>query len=299
MKVSARTETGRMRTTVLDAGSGRYTWIRTPGRDCPEPFGVPRTGQRFPGVPAVELSFADPAAEGGAQYAVRGRKSLAQVLVEGRADPPPWAGHVLRGVGAALAVLHRTGDPTPLSGYTPRGPRRLLTWLRDGRGPRAASRLHRLLVATAGRDRLDQLSDWCDETTTSPSPVVVHGEPSIGLVIPADGSAHLLVGEDLALGPAAFDLGWCAAGLLELDWTIGQAHPGYFPSLIRDLLDGYGDATTLEAAGRSAVTGTWTHLHDFSAYVGWRDELVVNLPRLIETLDAAAAGQPLDSWVSA
>ncbi|WP_020390830.1 hypothetical protein [Kribbella catacumbae] len=298
--VVAQMETGRMRTTVLDLGDGRYEWIRNPGRDCPEPFGIPRTTQSFPriAVPAAEIAFAELAPADGACYSVRGPKSLAELLIGRPDDRPSWCATVLRGVGELLAVLHSLGDPDQVDGHTPIGPRRLRAWLRDGSGPRAASRFHRVVADLAGQQRLDLLTEWCDESAARQSAVVLHGRPGSGLVIPASspGPAHLLVGDELATGPSAVDLGYFAGELLELRHIVGQADPAYFEELIRALLDGYGEVDDLQAVGRFAATGIWNHLHDFSAYMGWNDDLQTNIPFLIDTLDTAADGELLNAF---
>lgn len=125
----------------------------------------------------------------------------------------------------------------------------------------------------------------------------MHGAPSTASLVPArhhSGMGHLLIGEDLAVGPAEFDVGWPVGELVELreraarrgDASAAERHG----ALIDAFLSGYPRRVAGAAVGRVAALRFLTHLHDFAAYVGWHDTLPADLTTVADVIDAAWLG---------
>jgi hypothetical protein len=280
--------TGHTHTTVLYDEDGGYVWIRRPGPDRVDtgrPNHVLRQAIGF--LHAGPVTLTKPESEGvdaesaAAVYRVGGRSVVADVLLDRAGD----VDEILRNAAGALAAVHRTAMTGAEALLAPPGPLRLLAWLRTGEGPRSAARLHAEALSTMGRRRIATAIEWCAELVTERGGLL-HGAPSTGQLVMAGqgGSGLLLIGEDLAVGPAEFDLGWLAGELVE--------HRGFRPHLDYDrliaaFLGGYPSRVDLPLVGRAAAVRHLTHTRDFSAYVGWRDELLADLRRLADVVDAA------------
>jgi hypothetical protein len=122
-------------------------------------------------------------------------------------------------------------------------------------------------------------------------PGLLHGAPSLGLIVPSvsPGNCALLSGEDLARGPAAFDLGWLLGELAEMRATnvrgIGGLPDDRSGPLARALLDGYGPPGDSVTTGRAATVRVFTHAHDYAAFVGWHDHVTDYLDIIADLID--------------
>ncbi|MFF6811114.1 hypothetical protein ACFZAG_14670 [Streptomyces sp. NPDC012403] len=283
--------TGRLHTRVYRSGDS-HLWRREVLRD-----GVP--ARSLPSLPAgAGLASAELAEDGAYEYLVAGSLSLGHLIWPPTADPAPPAhrealARAMTSAGRALRSLHAQGpvlvDPAPV----PPPVTRLARWLRS-----ADDHAHHRLTAVLGPARLRELSAWCD-VLGAPDPAhprtLLHGEPSVGLIIPSPAPAHavLLTGETLSHGPAAFDTGWLIGELAEMARLSGPAHAPSFAALATALLAGHGplapdDITPLAlAAGLRSVV----HVADYATYVGWTDGLehcITLLPDLVDTSGRAA-----------
>ncbi|MGC9381157.1 hypothetical protein [Streptomyces sp. MH13] len=283
--------TGRLHTRVHRSGDG-HLWRREVLQD-----GIP--ARALPALPAgTGLAAAELAEDGAYEYRVAGGSSLGHLIWPPTADAAGPAHRetltpAMMSAGRALRSLHALGpvliDPAPV----PPPVTRLARWLRS-----ADDHAHHRLTAVLGPARLRALSAWCD-VLAAPAPAhprtLLHGEPSVGLIIPSPAPAHavLLTGETLSHGPAAFDTGWLIGELAEMARLCGPAHAPSFAALATALLTGYGplgpdDITPLAlAAGLRSVV----HVADYAAYVGWTDGLdhcIALLPDLVDTSGRAA-----------
>ncbi|WP_349345454.1 hypothetical protein [Streptomyces rapamycinicus] len=105
----------------------------------------------------------------------------------------------------------------------------------------------------------------------------------------------LLIGEELARGPAEYDVGWLLGELAELR-LLALARTGDDQSVsaceeaARHLLRGYGgDHLDPVPLGRVAALRVLTHAHDYAAYVAWTAELSDYLDVIAALLDAEGA----------
>ncbi|MFF6998418.1 hypothetical protein ACFY93_26120 [Streptomyces sp. NPDC008313] len=292
--------TGFLRTTVHPHGSG-YEWIRRPGDDRPVPLSAPDEPVRaaLSALRPAGLRLALPKADGDAlRYRVPGLVPVAKLCVgrDPRLPPGPVAG-ALSATGAALHLLH-TAVPASLAVSGPPGPARLASWMREGTGPRAAPAFHTLVRRQLGSARWDLVLEWCHSLATGLSGgVFLHGAPSLGSIVigdaPADGC--LMAGEDVARGPADFDLGWLLGEFVEWRMTLSRRTPGLdldphdFHSALGALADGYGAPADPVSAGHGAVLRVFTHAHDFAAYMGWHPELLEYTVKIAELIDDEGA----------
>ncbi|WP_327286333.1 hypothetical protein [Streptomyces sp. NBC_01205] len=293
--------TGFQRTTIHRLGDGTFVWTRGAGPDRPTPLTAPSAQARshlasLPRPDLLTLSLPT-VADIGLRYAVPGSITAAKVLWS---EPSPASSERLAGafrsVGKVLGLLHSHPAPPGSATGGPIGPARLAAWMDSGRGPRAAARMHALLRDSVGATRWAAVRDWChDLGRPGPDATLLHGAPSTGsLVLPADPAPHstdeeghpaggaprpiggaMLTGEELALGPSGFDLGWMLGELLELRMTaVHRLVPRPILSeLPAALLAGYGVPVDPVVTGRAATLRMLTHAHDFAAYVGWHPEL--------------------------
>ncbi|MDF6019132.1 hypothetical protein [Streptomyces sp. JH34] len=264
--------TDLLRTSVRPVPRDRgWEWTRTTGPLAPVAF-QPLTGlgDRLAAVGREgSVRLAVGRTEGpGRVYAVGGQESVANRLLSD--GPLPVLHKPLHGLGLALAGLHADGPPPgtePLG--PPRGLVRLDTWL-SGRAPVArAAYVGAQLQRRLGPERWARVTGWCRDVTEDTDVTLVHGAPGIGsLVVESDtGQASLLSGEDLAVAPWYFDLGWVLGELVELRWQLGGDRQGW-QVLLEALFEGYGrDAG--EEWNRMAVLRILLHVHDIAAYVGW------------------------------
>ncbi|WP_329202939.1 MULTISPECIES: hypothetical protein [unclassified Streptomyces] len=305
--------TGFQRTTIHRIGDGTFLWTRGAGLDRPTPLTAPSAAARShlaslarPGLLTLSL----PTVSGDVlRYAVPGSTTAAKVLWSepSQADSVRLA-EAFRSVGKVLRLLHSYPAPPGSATGGPVGPARLAAWMDGGHGPRAAARMHRLLRDGVGPTRWAAVRDWCrDLALPGPDATLLHGAPSTGsLVLPAeparpsadeegltDGGASpptagaLLTGEELALGPSGFDLGWMLGELLELRMTaVHRVVPRPILSeLPKALLAGYGVPVDPVVAGRAATLRMLTHAHDFASYVGWHPELELYARTAIRYID--------------
>ncbi|WP_066371478.1 hypothetical protein [Herbidospora mongoliensis] len=296
--------TGYLRTTVTRDDDGTYLWTRRPGADRNGQIRVPHPLLHAAVASAptgrVALTLPEPA-EGGVTYRVRRFPPVATLFLGLAGEVPELmrvAGDTLAATALTLAALHAVPVPDVEVAAVPVGVRRLLNWLRGGRGPRGAAELHRRAHVVLGRDRLDLVESWC--AIVGGRRVLLHGAPGHGILLPvgddpADAGA-LLIGEDLAAGPPEFDLGWLIGELVEFGHAgvkpgpLGRAD---YDALVHRLLDAYPAPLDRAAVGRVALLRFLTHTHDFSAYMGWHDTLDDYLSVLAGVIDAATDGRLL------
>ncbi|CAL9502149.1 hypothetical protein SUDANB15_03440 [Streptomyces sp. enrichment culture] len=280
--------TGRLHTRVYRSGD-HHLWRREVLRD-----GVP--ARSLPSLPTdTGLAPAELAKDGAYEYRVAGGLSLGHLLWPPTADAAHGAplSPAMTNTGRALRSLHAQGPV--LAGPAPVPPpvTRLARWLRS-----ADDHAHHRLTAVLGPARLRELSAWCDVLVTpasAPPHTLLHGEPSVGLIIPCPAPTHavLLTGETLSHGPAAFDTGWLIGELAEMARLSGPAHAPLFATLATALLAGYGPLTSDDIAPLRLAAGlrSVVHVADYATYVGWADGLehcIALLPDLVDTSGQAA-----------
>jgi len=301
--------TGYVLTTIVRCDDGDHLWTRRPGRDrggamrTPDPAvlaavrAVPRG--------RVGLTLPERGDGTGVTYRTGQAHSVAALFLDlapgaRELDVARIAADTLAETGATLARLHAV--PLPQAGMpSPEGPRRLLRWLRGGRGPAGAPDLHRHATEILGRDRMSTAEAWCVPPSEGRR-ALLHGAPGNGILLPLtpDQDGCLLTGEDLGAGPPEFDLGWLVGELVEFRESrrrLGHSalHDADYDVLIGRVLDGYPAALDLAAVGRIAALRFLTHTHDFAAYVGWHEVLTDYLKLVADVIDAAGTGQLLPS----
>jgi hypothetical protein len=289
--------------TRIHRRAAAYEWVRHPGPLRLEPF-TPvhpdlRTTLEALDTDGVRLGVG--VADGPERRYRAGSPSTASnVLQPGPADEVwPALQPLLHATGRALLLLH-TGVAAPADAPAPAGATRLASWLRTGHGPQHAPRLFALARQMLGAERWERASDWAaDATGARPGAVFLHGGASLGaLVLDATpdglltGTGTLLTGEDLARGPAAYDVGWLLGELAEFRLLPqGRQHPQTAHRLreaARHILRGYGPVCPV-AVGRVATLRILTHAHDFAAYVGWHDQLPEYVGLVADLLDSDGA----------
>ncbi|MFB7982790.1 hypothetical protein [Streptomyces vinaceus] len=277
--------TGHVQTTIVSVPERNFTWIRTPGPARSQPFGGPpapirsalaalATG-RQPGVGCVL-----PEAYGSElRYTLPGPRSTAELLLSGEPAARSAAEGLLHGLGTLLRALHATTPPTGPEAYTPLTYRRLAAWADMPQGGRA-TRLHEALRTSLGPTRWNRLRQWLGELLDSENRVLVHGGPSLGLLVPGTGTATeagtevaaLLTGEDAGLCPPRADVGWVLGELRELRmWSAlhrSSADPSFWDRAEAAFNHGYGQQPDLPTH-RTAVLRVLLHLHDFCVFVAW------------------------------
>lgn len=289
--------TGRLHTRVYRSGD-HHLWRREVLRD-----GIP--AHSLPSLPAdTGLAPAELAKDGAYEYWVVGSLSLGHLIWPPTADAAhrESLAQAMTNAGQTLRSLHAQGpvlvDPAPV----PPPVTRLTRWLRS-----ADDHAHHRLTAVLGPARLRELSAWCDvlATPTSAHPhTLLHGEPSVGLIIPCPAPTYavLLTGETLSHGPAVFDTGWLIGELAEMARLSDPTHAPLFAALATALLTGYGPLTSDDIAPLRLAAGlrSVVHVADYATYVGWADGLehcIALLPDLVDTsgqaaLDAVAVPDP-------
>jgi len=263
--------------TRVSAVPGGHEWTRTTGRLAPDPFrSATGLGDRLAvaderGAVRLAVGHGSPTSR---TYRIAGGESVANGLLS--SGPLPELREPMRGLGLALRRLHADGPPGGGTGAgsdprpgPPRGLLRLDTWL-AGRAPVArAAYVGAQLRGRLGPERWGRVTDWCHQVREDADVTLVHGAPGLGSLIAGDGtgSAALLTGEDLAVAPWYFDLGWVLGELVELRWQLGGDQQGW-QLLLEALFEGYGrDAG--EQWNRLAALRILLHVHDIAAYVGW------------------------------
>lgn len=315
-------ETGYQRTLITVDADRNHRWTRLPGTDRgsalhgPSPaVAAALAGLAYGGV---RVALATGAAGGGVSYPAPGSGTAAGLALSHPEGPDldrlAWA---LTGTGGLLRRI-QAAAPADIAAAGPAGPARALAWMRTGGGPRAAAVLHRELRRSLGAARWDELMRWCAALARPSTPppargdVLLHGAAGMGQVVlaeeppdaadepaaPGPASAALLVGEDIARGPADFDLGWLLGELVELRaLAAGQGRRPEFPGVARAaVLAGAGGLTDPVQAGRAAVLRMLVHAHDFAAYVGWHPDLLVHLRALPDLVDTGGDGVLTEPW---
>ena len=317
-KTVAEFGTGYLTTRILSDGPG-YLWIRTPGPGRAEGFtavppAVRRALSASAGPPAPEPITDARAVLGGKEagpdesfgverrYRVDSPYSLGHVLAGPQAVPHQWEAlpGLLRHCGRMLREIHGS-VPAPSTLATPRGAGRLAAWL-DGHADRGHSaRLRDEARARLGEARLRRAAQWCSPLNTpTDQDVLLLGGLTLGSVVPTRGGegCHVLAGEELARGPAAYDLGWALGELAEfrlLHFAGGDHGPavtGHCAEAGAALLRGYTEAAgqgppavDTDTVARIAVLRILTHIHDYAAFVEWTDQATHYLDLLADLID--------------
>src|SRR5699024_2186015 len=125
-----------------------------------------------------------------------------------------------------------------------------------------ASHAPHLLSARLGVENQRKLLSWCEEAIEDHS-ATLHGAPGLGALIlsPETGRAEVLTGEDVSVGPAAWDIGWIVGELLEFQWRTGtESRDPAWRSFVPAVIDGYGrhpgEPPDRAAAPRSRACGS-------------------------------------------
>ncbi|MGV9305581.1 hypothetical protein [Nonomuraea sp. NPDC003727] len=290
---------GFLRTTIVRNGEDGYVWTRRPGPDRRDAMRMPDPAvlAAVRGVPPGRVRLTLPVRGDGAGMAYRTDQAttLAGVFRKGHPDVARIAADTLAETGATLARLHATPLP-PADLRPPEGPRRLLSWLRNGEGPRAAPKLRRHAAEILGPTRTATVAGWCAPERPR---ALLHGAPSLGVLLPLtpDHDGALLTGENLSAGAPESDVGWLVGELVEFRELTDRFGNGALDhdALIRRVLDGYAAPLDLAAVGRSATVRFLSHAHDFAAYLQWHDILVDYLRMVADVIDAAEAGRLVPS----
>ncbi|MGW1171707.1 phosphotransferase [Streptomyces sp. NPDC002550] len=294
-----------VRTKILAGaqGGGRFTWIRTPGaaRSGP-PQQPPRAllatftalehASATDGGPGVRCVLPRVyGSEGGRNYPLPGRRSLAELLLSGN---PPSTEDMLRGLGRLLRALHAA--PLPTAGAAdafapPDAWRRLRSWV-DSPAAGRSTQLHCYLRELLGTSRWRRVEEWLSELPEAVPRTLVHGAPGLGLLVPAEvpGSPHgLITGEDIGITAWQWDIGWVLAELRELRFFATRLHrpKSDWKRLEHSFLSGYGRPCD-PLVQRSTVLRSLLHLHDFSVFVTWDETEVRRYAALVVyTMEAA------------
>ncbi|MFF3333703.1 hypothetical protein ACFYWX_29840 [Streptomyces sp. NPDC002888] len=276
--------TRQLRTRVEPAGAGRFRWTRTRLRGELGPAAPPGFPESEPHMVLGTRSGKDTA------YLCRGDLSLAQLIwPPGRFNLPPSA--AATATAAAGQALRRIADHPSTALPPPPALTRLEAWLSTGEGPGEAPRLHTLTRAHLGVHRLQTLGAWIRDLHERP-PVLLHGEPSLGLIVlPREGVSPpvLLTGESLSSGPPEFDTGWLLGELAEMADIAHRNAPhqdsvALLSTMAQSLLDARGPLETPLLA-RVATLRRLTHLLDFAAHVNWNPGVESSLLQLASLID--------------
>ncbi|MGE7385926.1 hypothetical protein ACQKM2_10680 [Streptomyces sp. NPDC004126] len=265
--------TGRLRTRIFTAPDGSYLWHRTdltgtPPHRFAHPFPSPN-------VAAATFDWDTETETETASYTAPGATSLARTVWP--PAPAPFAlGPVMEAVAHALRDIGRHPFPPGTAGPPP-ALDRLGRWLRTGAGPEGAVRLHRLCTDRLGPARLGTLAEWCrDAAPGGPDDALLHGEPSLGLTVPAPDGRHtvLLTGETLSRGRPEHDAGWLLGELAEMADVAARnlpdpSAPSPFRLMAGAFLTAHGAAPDDVLLCRSATLRRTAHLLDFAGSVGW------------------------------
>ncbi|CAL9504673.1 hypothetical protein SUDANB121_03526 [Nocardiopsis dassonvillei] len=290
--------TAYVHTTVLHTITDGFVWIRNGGVDRTVPIGTTpirlrRPLEDLPGTVRARVDLPPDPGQAWRVFSAPGPSSVAKRMLqeESEASGP---GGLLAGAGALLARIHALPVPAELTLASPQGPARLLRWLERGRGPHAAAHLYRVAGRVLGARRLDLAREWCEDLARYGRDVpgsLLHGAPGLGVLIPSVDSRTegvLLTGEELAVGPAEFDVGWLAGELVEHREVV-PASREEAGRLLDGLLTGYGPGLDPEAVGRYAALRLLVHVHDFCAYVGWHPSVDAHLEMVTDAFDRAGA----------
>lgn len=272
----------------------RYRWSFGPGIDRTEPLRTASAGVRSAiddltdiGPCRLSLSWIDGDRR---HHLAPGRASLAAHI--GRRDSTASRRDLTQaasGLGSLLRRLGRVDTPAAEELPTPSGPRRLAHWLRTGDGPWAAGVMHDRLISLLGSTRVDEIISWIDEM---PLERLVHGRAGLAATVVSESAAPaaLLTGDEIACGPADFDMAWVLGEFLVTEHMVRYA-PDDAATRQRELITacrdafliGYGPARDLVSAGRTTTLRVLLELHDFAAYQDRQlDELAVQAAELVD-----------------
>ncbi|MGQ4266683.1 hypothetical protein [Nocardiopsis changdeensis] len=291
--------TAYVHTTVLHTITDGFVWIRNSGIDRSVPIGTApirlrRPLEDLPGSVRARVDLPPDPGQTWRVFSAPGPSSVAKRMLQEEADVT-GPGGLMTGTGELLSRIHALPVPAEPVLASPQGPARLLRWLESGRGPHAAAHLHRVAGRVLGRRRLDLAREWCEDLARYGRDVpgaLLHGAPGLGVLIPSVSSGSegvLLTGEELAVGPAEFDLGWLAGELVEHREVV-PASREEVGRLLDRLLAGYGPGPDLDAVGRYAALRVLVHVHDFCAYVGWHSSVDSHLEVVADAFDRHGAG---------
>lgn len=323
--------TGYLRTRILPDGPG-FLWVRSPGAGRKGGFtAVPSAVRKsLSTADAVRAPFAGArivlGAEGGGpdtgsvperRYRTESPYSLGHVLASPQAVPHQWEAlpELLRHCGRRLGELHAQ-VPAPAALAAPRGTSRLADWLAGSTDLGHTARLRHQAGERLGEARLRRAAQWCSSLNAPTDEAVpLLGGLTLGSVVPTRSGegCHVLAGEELARGPASYDLGWTLGELAEFrllhfagdqDGSAGADHcakAGAALLLGHRETAGQGPAAVDTASlARTAVLRILTHVHDFAAFVQWIDQVTLYLDLLadlidhpIAALEAASGGQAM------
>ncbi|MEV7239367.1 hypothetical protein AB0N06_37535 [Streptomyces sp. NPDC051020] len=153
-------------------------------------------------------------------------------------------------------------------------------------GPPAV--LHARLRQALGTHRWQLLTSWLESLRSGPR-VLLHGNPSLGLLVPSesDEADALLTGEELGLGSWQQDVGWVLGELHELRSLSVRlplsVDPADWDRLAARFIEGYGLPPD-PSAHRAATLKTLLHLHDFCVFVTWDDTEILRYTAVITHL---------------
>ncbi|MFF8646408.1 hypothetical protein [Streptomyces sp. NPDC015345] len=120
-----------------------------------------------------------------------------------------------------------------------------------------------------GAERWARVNKWYRTITEDTDVTLVHGAPGLGSLVSGASpeSTAILTGEDLAVAPWYYDLGWVLGELVELRWHLGGDQQAW-QVLVDALFEGYGRDLGVWW-NQAAALRTLLHVHDIAAYVGW------------------------------
>ncbi|MER7508353.1 hypothetical protein ABTX82_08295 [Streptomyces lavendulae] len=276
--------TRHLRTRIFTTEDGRFLWHRTHLAEAPA----------ITTAAAVPSPNAAPATLDGntATYTAPGATSLARIVwppapVTFPLIPAMTAvGHALRDINGHTGPLDTAGPPPALT--------RLTRWLRAGDEEEGPARLHRLCTDRMGPTRLNTLAEWCHAAAPGATgDVLLHGEPSLGLTVPAPDGCHavLLTGETLSRGRPEHDAGWLLGELAEMADVAGRNLPGDsttapFKIMAAAFLTARGPAPDDTLLRHSATLRRMAHLLDFAGNVGWSEGITAYADTLTALIDA-------------
>ncbi len=141
-----------------------------------------------------------------------------------------------------------------------------------------------------GSTRVDEIISWIDEM---PSEHLVHGRAGLAATVVSETAAPaaLLTGDEIACGPADFDMAWVLGEFLVTEHMVRYAPDDIAAARQRELITacrdafliGYGPARDLVSAGRTTTLRVLLELHDFAAYQDRQlDELAVQAAELVD-----------------
>ncbi|MER8073365.1 hypothetical protein ABTZ59_34465 [Streptomyces sp. NPDC094034] len=195
---------------------------------------------------------------------------------------------MLENLGMLLRALH-TAPPVALEA-APDAP---LTWLRlaawmDSPLPGPPTVLYARLRHAFGVGRWRLLTSWLENLCSGPL-VLLHGNPSLGLLVPSESDEvdGLLTGEELGRGSWQQDVGWVLGELHELRSLSARlslsADPTVWDGLAARFIRGYGLPPDLQAH-RAATLKALLHLHDFCVFVTWDETEILRYTAAITRL---------------